>query len=70
VRPVPSGSNYEKCKANVMQALNLNATCYVKNCTFNGVWNGGGGAGLHKLYLARGFYDAGHDVSYILSKDL
>lgn len=63
MRSAPSGSNYEKCKANVRQALNLNATCYIKNCTFNGVWNGGGVAGLDKLYLARGFYDAGFDVS-------
>ncbi|KAJ1688916.1 hypothetical protein LUZ63_013071 [Rhynchospora breviuscula] len=59
----PTGSNYEKCKANVIRALHLNATCRVKNCTFNGVWNGGGGAGVDKLYLARGFYDAGSDTN-------
>ncbi|KAJ3684284.1 hypothetical protein LUZ61_013448 [Rhynchospora tenuis] len=48
--------------ANVLQALNLNATCYVKNCTFDGAWNGGGGAGLKTIYLSNGFHNTGADI--------
>lgn len=58
-----SGSDYEKCRENVLEALNLNAKCEVKNCTFNGVWNGGGGAGQDKLYLTSAFYYTAADVS-------
>ncbi|KAJ3684285.1 hypothetical protein LUZ61_013449 [Rhynchospora tenuis] len=65
VRASPSGSSYEKCRANVLLALNLNATCYVKNCTFDGAWNGGGGAGLEKIYLTNGFHNTGADVSIV-----
>ncbi|KAJ4771967.1 Ectonucleoside triphosphate diphosphohydrolase 5 [Rhynchospora pubera] len=62
VRAAPSGSSYEKCRANVLQALHLDATCYVENCTFDGAWNGGGGAGLEKIYLTNGFQNTGADV--------
>ncbi|KAJ3680995.1 hypothetical protein LUZ60_015484 [Juncus effusus] len=65
VRAAPSGPNYEKCKANVLKALNLNVTCDVKNCTFNGVWNGGGGAGVKNLYLTGGFYQTGADLDIV-----
>ncbi|KAJ4804030.1 Ectonucleoside triphosphate diphosphohydrolase 5 [Rhynchospora pubera] len=62
VRASPSGSSYEKCRANILQALNLKATCYIKNCTFDGAWNGGGGAGVEKIYLTNGFHNTGADV--------
>ncbi|KAJ3684287.1 hypothetical protein LUZ61_013451 [Rhynchospora tenuis] len=64
-RSSSSGSNYKKCKQNVLEALNVNAKCEVKNCTFNGVWNGGGGAGQDKLYLASAFYYLASDCNLI-----
>ncbi|KAJ3690908.1 hypothetical protein LUZ61_020072 [Rhynchospora tenuis] len=69
VRASPSGSSYEKCRENVLQALNLKATCYIKNCTFDGAWNGGGGAGLEKIYLTGGFHNTGADVG-ITNRDI
>ncbi|KAJ3684286.1 hypothetical protein LUZ61_013450 [Rhynchospora tenuis] len=65
VRASPTGSSYEKCRANVLKALNVNATCYVHNCTFDGAWNGGGGAGIEKIYLTNGFHNTGADVSIV-----
>ncbi|KAF3327295.1 apyrase 3 [Carex littledalei] len=67
-RSSSSGSNYDKCRENVLEALNLNANCEVQNCTFNGVWNGGGGAGQDKLYLATAFYYRAADFNIINSK--
>ncbi|KAJ4807369.1 Ectonucleoside triphosphate diphosphohydrolase 5 [Rhynchospora pubera] len=64
-RSSSSGSNYKKCKTNVLKALNVNAKCEVKNCTFNGVWNGGGGAGQDKLYLASAFFYVASDDNII-----
>jgi apyrase len=61
-RAAPTGSSYEKCRDNVLLALNLNANCYVKNCTFDGAWSGGGGSGLEKIYLTNGFHNTGADV--------
>ncbi|KAJ3684288.1 hypothetical protein LUZ61_013452 [Rhynchospora tenuis] len=65
MRSSSSGSNYKKCKKNVVKALNVNAKCEVKNCTFNGIWNGGGGAGQDKLYLASAFFYVASDDNII-----
>ncbi|XLR69383.1 hypothetical protein HN51_016483 [Arachis hypogaea] len=44
-----SGSSFEKCRHIVREALKLETTCpYNKDCTFGGIWNGGGGSGQKK----------------------
>jgi len=58
----PEGAVYEKCREEIAEALKLNASCNAKNCTFDGVWNGGGGAGQDNLYATSGFYYLAADV--------
>jgi apyrase len=52
----PGGAVYYKCRQEIAKALKLNAPCKTKNCTFDGVWNGGGGAGQDTIYAASAFY--------------
>lgn len=55
--PPPTGTSMRKCRAVTRKALNLDANCPYKNCTFNGIWNGGGGDGQMNLFVASFFYD-------------
>ncbi|EES08260.1 hypothetical protein BDA96_05G088800 [Sorghum bicolor] len=64
----PEGALYEKCREEITKALNLKAPCKTKNCTFGGVWNGGGGAGQNNIYVASGFYYLASHVGFIDSK--
>lgn len=61
----PSGSNLRRCRAYVLKYLDVDAPCKHKNCTFNGIWNGGGGAGIKELYVASFFYDIANEVGII-----
>ncbi|CAD6258595.1 unnamed protein product [Miscanthus lutarioriparius] len=61
----PEGAVYCKCREEIGKALNLNAPCETKNCTFNGIWNGGGGAGQDNLYVASSFYYVASEVGII-----
>uniref|UniRef100_J3NAZ1 Apyrase n=2 Tax=Oryza brachyantha TaxID=4533 RepID=J3NAZ1_ORYBR len=61
----PQGADYHKCRQDVVKALNLKAPCQTNSCTFNGVWNGGGGAGQDELYVASSFYFMASDIRFI-----
>ncbi|CAN6248734.1 unnamed protein product [Urochloa humidicola] len=61
----PEGASYDKCREEIGKALNLNAPCETKNCTFNGVWNGGGGAGQDNIYVASSFHYVAAEVGII-----
>ncbi|KAL6906025.1 hypothetical protein ACP4OV_003626 [Aristida adscensionis] len=62
------GAVYEECRKEITKALNLSSPCRTKSCTFNGVWNGGGGAGQDNLYLASSFYYLATQVGIIDKK--
>ncbi|TVU05802.1 hypothetical protein EJB05_48985, partial [Eragrostis curvula] len=64
----PEGATYDMCRDEIAKALNLNAPCEAKNCTFNGVWNGGGGPGQDNLYVASTFYYTAEHVGMIESE--
>ncbi|KAL6870613.1 hypothetical protein ACP4OV_014461 [Aristida adscensionis] len=64
----PKGAVYEACRKEIIKALNLSTPCKTKSCSFNGVWNGGGGAGQNNLYLASGFYYLAAQVGIIDKK--
>nr|XP_009788037.1 PREDICTED: apyrase-like [Nicotiana sylvestris] len=68
VKAPPSGTSLKKCRRLTRKALKIRAPCNYKNCTFNGVWNGGGGAGTKTLHVSSTFYGVGAQVGIVDSK--
>ncbi|CAN4104589.1 unnamed protein product [Withania somnifera] len=62
------GSSWKKCRNLARQALKIKAACKNKNCTFNGVWNGGGGDGQETIHASSFFYDIGAQVGIVDTK--
>lgn len=61
-----SGSSFNGCKRTVVEALKVNeSTCTHEQCTFGGVWNGGGGDGQKNLYVASFFFDRAAEVRLV-----
>ncbi|KAL8227175.1 hypothetical protein R6Q57_017007 [Mikania cordata] len=65
-----SGSSFDKCRVETIKALRQNeSTCNYPKCTFDGVWNGGGGDGQNNLYVGSYFYDRARQVGFINASD-
>ncbi|KAM0947985.1 putative apyrase [Dioscorea sansibarensis] len=61
----PSGPSYDKCRSNSVTALKIDEpTCTHIKCTFGGVWNGGGGVGQAKLFIASFFFDRAVEAGF------
>ncbi|KAI7755277.1 hypothetical protein M8C21_002422, partial [Ambrosia artemisiifolia] len=61
----PSGSSIYMCREQVLEALKVNEYCPYTNCTFDGVWNGGGGNGQNHMYVGSSFFDRALQVGFI-----
>ncbi|KAI5004806.1 hypothetical protein ZWY2020_032049 [Hordeum vulgare] len=61
----PEGAAYGRCREEVARALRLDAPCAASNCTFGGVWGGGGGAGQDTLYAATSLYGKATQVGWV-----
>ncbi|PHT33017.1 putative glucan endo-1,3-beta-glucosidase A6 [Capsicum baccatum] len=68
VKAPKKGSSLKKCRNLTRQALKIKAKCNYKNCTFNGVWNGGGGAGQKTIHASSFFYYIGAQVGIVDTK--
>ncbi|KAL2493978.1 apyrase 2 [Forsythia ovata] len=60
-----SGTSLRSCRAITGEVLKLDAPCPHRNCSFDGVWNGGGGNGEKNLYIASFFYDTANGAGII-----
>nr|GMD72311.1 apyrase-like [Ipomoea batatas] len=61
----PNGASLKNCRKLARKVIDFRAPCKYQNCTFNGVWSGGGGAGMENVYISSYFYDIAVDVGII-----
>ncbi|KAL8255690.1 hypothetical protein R6Q59_030757 [Mikania micrantha] len=62
----PSGSSMYHCRKETIKALKLDESTSTNiNCTFGGVWNGGGGDGQKNLYVTSFFFDRAAEVGFV-----
>ncbi|PHT28926.1 Apyrase 2 [Capsicum baccatum] len=60
------GSSMTNCRLVALKALKVNeSTCTHMKCTFDGVWNGGGGDGQKNMFVASFFFDRAAEVGFI-----
>ncbi|XP_062113676.1 apyrase 1-like isoform X2 [Humulus lupulus] len=64
-----SGSSIDECRNVADKALRISDTCSYPNCTFAGIWNGGGGDGVSDLYVGSFFFDRANQVGFINGSD-
>ncbi|POO00337.1 Nucleoside phosphatase [Trema orientale] len=64
-----SGSSVDECRNIADKALKISETCAYLNCTFAGVWNGGGGDGVSNLYVGSFFFDRAGQVGFVNASD-
>ena len=57
-----SCADVDACQAYASKALKVNETCTHMQCSFGGIWNGGGGAGQKNLFVASFFFDRAAEV--------
>ncbi|XP_049399213.1 apyrase isoform X2 [Solanum stenotomum] len=68
VKAPKKGSSWKRCRRLTRHALKVNAKCKNEECTFNGVWNGGGGDGQKNIHASSFFYDIGAQVGIVDTK--
>uniref|UniRef100_A0ACD5YTM2 Uncharacterized protein n=1 Tax=Avena sativa TaxID=4498 RepID=A0ACD5YTM2_AVESA len=61
----PSGGSYSECRADVVKALKVDEACTHMKCSFDGIWNGGGGDGQKNLFVASFFFDRAAEAGFI-----
>lgn len=62
----PAGADFDQCKKLAYDALKVKQqVCKHMKCTFGGVWNGGGGDGQKKLFVASFFFDRAAEAGFI-----
>ncbi|KAH7432828.1 hypothetical protein KP509_07G042000 [Ceratopteris richardii] len=64
-----SGANFRSCKKLLVKALKKDDACEHMQCTFGGIWNGGGGDGQNKLFVASFFFDRAFQADIIDNPD-
>ncbi|KAI5068044.1 hypothetical protein GOP47_0016389 [Adiantum capillus-veneris] len=64
-----SGADFRKCQKLLVKALNKDHACEHMQCTFGGVWSGGGGDGQRKLFVASFFFDRALQAGIIKNPD-
>ncbi|KAK9741675.1 hypothetical protein RND81_03G121500 [Saponaria officinalis] len=64
----PSGPDTDVCQSFVLKALKVNETCTYMQCSFGGVWTGGGGDGQKNLFVASFFFDRAAEAGFVDSQ--
>ncbi|KAK4272286.1 hypothetical protein QN277_020867 [Acacia crassicarpa] len=64
-----SGASLSECRSIALEALKVNeSSCTYKKCTFDGIWNGGGGDGQKNLFVASFFFDRAAEAGFVDSE--